>query len=148
MLLDAILAYLHFGLIITLAGLLFSELALYRQHLERASHALLSKIDIGFGAVAGFVFLSGAARVMFGVKGAAFYMHNPMFWVKIALFVIVALLSIPPTTHYIKLGRENPGSGPIDVDAATYARMRGFLIAEVCILMLIPLFAVLMARGM
>lgn len=147
MLLDAILAYLHFGLIIALSGLLFSELALYRRHLERASHALLSKIDIGFGIAAGLVIVSGIGRLLFGVKGAAFYLHNSMFWVKMALFLTVGLLSIPPTIHYVQLGRSNPGTGAIEIDEATYGRMRGFLIAEVCILLLIPLFAALMARG-
>ena len=127
--------------------MLFSEVMLYRQEMERTAFSLLSRIDGWYGSIAGLVVASGISRVIWGVKGAAFYLHNPVFWTKISLFLIVALLSIPPTIHYIRLRKAQPGAGSVSVDSATYQTMRRLLTAQVVILLIIPLFAALMARG-
>ena len=147
MLQDALLAYLHFGLILALSGMLFSEVMLYRQEMERSAFALLARIDAWYGAIAGLVAASGVSRVLWGVKGYAYYLHNPVFWTKISLFLTVALLSIPPTIHYIRLRNTQPGTGPVKVEAGTYRMTRVLLTAQVVILLIIPLLAVLMARG-
>jgi len=144
---DALLAYAHFALILTLAALLFAEVALYRQSISTDTLTLLARLDGAYGACAGLVVASGLSRLFWGAKGAQFYIHNPVFWTKIGLFLIVALLSIPPTIHYIKLRNANKGADSIAIDVASYRTMRRLLIAECCILFLIPLFATLMARG-
>lgn len=147
MLFDAVLAYAHFALILTLASLLFAEVVLYRPTLSRDAFNVLARLDIAYGACAGLVVASGFSRVIWGAKGAQFYLHNPLFWTKIGLFVIVALLSIPPTIHYIRLGRANRAEESISIAMSTYRPMRALLIVECCILLMIPLFAALMARG-
>ena len=147
MLQDALLAYLHFGLILTLSGMLFSEIMLYRNVMARSAFALLARVDGWYGAVAGLVVASGVSRVIWGVKGYAFYIHNPVFWTKMALFLIVALLSIAPTIHYLRLRKAQPGEGSVTVDDSTFRTMRSLLFAQVVILLIIPLFAALMARG-
>jgi putative membrane protein len=45
---------------------------------------------------------SGAARVVWFGKGAAFYLHNPVFYIKLALFAAVGLMSIPPTLQFLR----------------------------------------------
>ena len=147
MLQDALLAYLHFGLILILAGILFSEVALSRRQMERASFTLLARLDIWYGAMAGCVLASGVSRVLWGAKGAEFYIHNPVFWIKVGLFLVVALLSIPPTIHYLQVARAQPGSGAVAIDPQVFQRMRALLVAEVVILLILPLLAALMARG-
>jgi putative membrane protein len=62
------------------------------------------------------------------------------------LFVLVALLSVPPTVHFVKLGRSSAGRDAI-IGAVTYRQMRGFINAELAVVALIPLAATLMARG-
>jgi putative membrane protein len=37
-----------------------------------------------------------------GAKGSSFYLWNPLFWTKIALFAIVAMLSIPPILQLVR----------------------------------------------
>ena len=54
---------------------------------------------------------------------------------KLALFMLVALLSIPPTLHYF--GRS----------AASYGAIRRFQAAQLAVFFAIPLCASLMARG-
>jgi putative membrane protein len=143
---DALLAFVHFALILTLAGLLLSELALYQRTMARASLNLLQRIDLGYGIVAGLVVLSGLARMYWGLKGPTFYTHNPAFWIKMGLFGTIALLSLAPTLHYIRIGSRDGDS--IEIEAPAYRGMRRFLIAEAVLLLLLPLFAALMARGL
>jgi putative membrane protein len=143
---DALLAFVHFALILTLAGLLFSEVAIYGARMARPALRRLQRIDTSYGIVAGLIVLSGLSRMFFGIKGPAFYVHNPVFWMKMGLFVIVALLSIPPTMHYLSIAKQ-PGD-VITVPQAAFSRMRSLLVAECVVLLLIPLFAALMARGL
>ena len=147
MLQDAFLAYLHFAMILMLAGLLFSEQYLYSRVLDRARFILLQQLDMAYGISAGLVVASGLLRMFFGIKGVDFYIHNPIFWTKIGLFIVVALLSIPPTVHIIRLARANPGDGPVMIEEPAYAKMKNVMRAECVILLLIPLFAALMSRG-
>jgi putative membrane protein len=63
-----------------------------------------------------------------------------------ALFAAVGLLSLPPTLHFIRLGRAT-GAGEALVDRGAYRRVRRFITAELAVFALIPLAATLMARG-
>ena len=92
--------------------------------------------------------VTGVARVNFGIKGAAFYQHNPIFWTKIGLFVLVGLLSIPPTIAYIRWGRRNASGSAIALEGGEYVPMRVFLWLELIVFLFIPLCAVFMARGL
>jgi putative membrane protein len=143
MLFDALLAWLHFLCIFTLVGTLISELVLYRREMDAARFALLRRIDILFGMAAGLVIVSGILRVTLGLKGAAFYLHNPFFWTKMGLFLALGLLSIAPTIHYLRL----PGSGTVVVPEAAYSRTWAVLVLEVGVLGCIPLLATLLAHG-
>jgi putative membrane protein len=95
--LDLVLAVLHHLLILSLAGLLAVELALIKPGVGGAALKTLGLIDVGYGVTATLILAVGFGRVFLGVKGAAFYLHNPMFWAKIAAFAVVGLLSISPT---------------------------------------------------
>ena len=142
---DALLAWIHFALILTLAGCLCAEIVLYRRMMARTALELIGRIDAAYGIVAGLIVASGISRVFTSPKGAAYYMHDGMFWTKIALFATVALLSIAPTVHFFRL-RARSGD-VIDAGATAYARTRAILATEGCVLLTIPLFAALMARG-
>lgn len=83
---DALLAYAHFALIFLLAGLLLSEVAIYRAAMGRAALKTLQRIDAAYGIVAGLVVVSGISRMVWGIKGASFYIHNPVFWMKMGTF--------------------------------------------------------------
>jgi len=147
MLLDALLAWLHFGLIFTLAGCLFAEVFFYREVLAGPTFARLRSVDRAYGIVAGLVIVSGILRLIYSPKTAAYFLHNPIFWTKMALFAAVALLSIPPTIHFLRLGATALADGTIRIERRAYAQTRALLALEVTLLMLIPLCAALMARG-
>ena len=89
----------------------------------------------------------GFGRVFFGLKGAEFYFSNHSFWTKIALIVLMGLISIQPTRRIIAW-RQRAGAEPgFSPPADEVKRVRTFIHAELTVLFLIPIFAVLMARG-
>lgn len=146
MLSEALAAYAHFIAIFILLGTLVAEAALYRPRLGAATLALLRRIDLGYLLAAIAVLVTGALRLFFFAKGPAFYAGNPVFWVKMALFVAVGLASIPPTMHFIRSAKA-AGAGEIVIEPRTYRHIRGHLTLELALLALIPLAATLMARG-
>ena len=143
---EALAAYAHFLSIFALLSLLVAEAALYRQRMAPATLALLRRLDLGYLLAAIAVLVSGLLRFFFFAKGPGFYAANPVFWVKMALFVLVGLMSVPPTIHYIKTAKASRG-GEIAIPDRTYRHIRGHLIGQLALFALIPLAATLMARG-
>jgi putative membrane protein len=146
MIAEAVAAYAHFLSIFALLALLAAEAALYRRRMAEATLMLLRRLDAGYALAAVAVIVTGLLRVFFFAKGPEFYAVNPVFWVKMALFVTVALMSIPPTLHYIRTAKASRGGG-IDIPERTYRHIRGHLWGQLALFALIPLAATLMARG-
>lgn len=146
MIAEALGAYAHFLSIFTLLGLLVAETALYRQRMAASTLTLLRRLDLLYLLAAIAVIVTGLLRVFFFGKGPGFYAANPVFWVKLALFLVVGLLSIAPTLHYIKAAKSARGD-EIAIDRRDYRHIRGHLLAQLAIFALIPLAATLMARG-
>lgn len=145
---DALLAYAHFICIFLLASLLIGELLLWRRTLPADLFGRLQIVDRGYGISAGLVIVTGLLRLNLGLKGAQFYVHNPVFWTKMGLFVIVALLSIAPTIIFVRLGARRGPDGAVAIDNAVFQRVRSLLWAEVAVFAFIPLCATFMARGL
>ncbi len=139
---DLVLAILHHLLVFTLAGLLAAELALTRPGLSGQGLGLLGRIDAAYGGVAMAVIAVGVCRVLFGLKGWEYYVSNHAFWAKMAAFVAVGLLSIPPTRRIIAWRR---GAGT--VPEGEIAAVRAWLKGEAFFLALVLVFAAAMARG-
>src|SRR5258708_4933887 len=111
-----------------------------------ATRALVRGLDLGYLLAAIAVLVTGLLRVFFFAKGWPFYAANPVFWVKMALFLAVGLMSVPPTIHYIKTAKASRG-GEIAIPDRTYRHIRFHLIGQLALFALIPLAATLMARG-
>ena len=144
---DTILAWIHFVFIFGLVGTLFAEFFFYQRTLRVEALIRLQRVDMLFGILAGAVIASGVLRVMYSPKTATFYVHDWIFWAKMALFVAVGLLSIVPTLHYLRLGRGTAKDTTVTVPERDYATIRRVLALEVVLLMFIPLCASLMAHG-
>ena len=140
--LDLTLAIGHHILIFSLFGVLAAELVLVRKGVDLPTIARVGKIDLWYGVLAGLILMVGAGRVVLGAKGAAYYLHNLFFHAKMGTFVLIGLLSIPPTIAYIRWRRA--GTAPTD---AQVAGVRRYLWAEVVLFALLPIFAAAMARG-
>lgn len=140
--LDAALAIAHHLVVFSLVAALVAEMVLMAGAPDTRRLQQLGRLDAAYGALAGLVVAAGFTRAVFGAKGWAFYAGNPVFWAKIGTFALVGLLSIVPTVRLLRWRRA--GTLP---DAQSWQSTRAWLHAELALLVLIPVFAVLMARG-
>ena len=143
---EPLIAYLHYLSIILLAGFLVGELVMCRAGMTTEQARRLAGIDAVFFASALAALATGLLRLFFYAKGVSFYAGNPTFWVKIALYVIIAAISIKPTRTFLRWKRAaaERGTAPAGDEIATARRL---IHIELGLLALMPLMAVLMARG-
>jgi putative membrane protein len=76
-----------------------------------------------------------------------FYLNNPVFYIKIALFVAVGLISIRPTMQFMRWNRALKTGQERILRDGDIAIARRYIALELVLLAFIPLMAVLMARG-
>ena len=144
---EAAAAYLHFFSIMLIAALLVAQFALCSRDLQPPQVQTLARIDILYLISAVLALATGLARLFIAPKGASFYFMNPVFYIKIALFLAVGLVSVMPTLQFIRWNRAlKAGEGRVlrDSDIQTARR---YIALELFLLTCIPLAAVLMARG-
>jgi putative membrane protein len=144
---DALLAYAHFASVFLLFAFLTVEAMLLRHEVDAKAATIIARTDLWYGASAGLVLITGLLRVFFGAKGSAFYLENPMFWAKVALFALVGILSIKPTLMFLRWSRSlkaNAAFIPEDTERRTARRL---VMTQLHLAALLPLAAVLMARG-
>ena len=143
---DLMLAIAHHFLVFSLVGILAAELALCRPGVSGAALNRLAKVDGSYGIVASLIIVVGICRVIFGIKGAQYYLHNPWFWGKMSAIVVVALLSIFPTIAILrwrKAAGTEPGFVPPERSVAS---VRQYLMAELAFLAVVIVCAATMAR--
>lgn len=146
MLADLLLAILHHLAIAALIVLIAVELALLKPGMTPRDLRVLTRVDAGYGMSAGLVIVIGICRVIWGIKTADFYLENPWFWTKMASFVVMGLLSVPPTITILKwrkAQRQNPDFLPPSV---TILDLRRFVKLQVAMLAIILASAAAMAR--
>jgi len=145
--LDLVLEFIHHLAVFGIVGVLAAEFAMLTPGLAGPKLQRLGALDGVYGGLAGLVVIAGFARVIWGDAGWQFYVLNWVFWTKIGLFVVVGLLSVPPTiaiARWRRAGRTDPSFA---VPADGVARLRRYFFAEFAVLAFIPIFAAVMARG-
>jgi len=147
MILDAILAYLHFTAIFLLFAFLTVEIVLMRGALDAAAVRLLGRVDIWYFSSAMAALATGIARAIFGAKGPDFYFSAWPIYVKIGLFILIAAISVLPTLEFIRWRRAFDHDAAFAVAPADRARTRRLIMIEVHLAAMIPLVAVFMSRG-
>jgi len=146
--LDAILAYLHFTAIFLLFAFLTVQIILIRQPLDMRTVRLLGRMDIWYFSSAIAALITGFLRATVGAKGADFYFNAWPIYVKIGLFLAVGLISVKPTMTFIRWKRMYERDAAWQVPAGEQAAMRRLVMVEVHLAALIPVFAVIMSRGL
>lgn len=137
---NVLFAFLHHLAAFTLVSAIAVEFVLMRGEIDARTVRRLGIADMVMGISAGVLVTVGLLRVFYFEKGASFYWHNVSFIAKFALFLVVALLSIYPTVKFIAWRKGT-------VDPASAATVRRILHWELAGVVLILLFAALMARG-
>ncbi len=141
------IAYVHYLSFMLCFAALALERKLIKIDLNRADVIQMVTIDVIYGLAGLALLISGVLRVLYFGQGSIFYTHNPLFWVKVGLFVFVGLLSLYPTITYILWVLPlRKGELPI-VKESLVTRLRIILNIELIGFALIPLIATFMSRG-
>lgn len=139
---EIIIRYVHFiSLILLLAAVLGQHLLLKRT-MSRGEIAVVQRLDVVYAIMVGLVLLTGFAQWFWVAKPAQFYSSNPVFHVKITLFLIVGVISAYPSIFFGKQ-RKGDASEAVQIPKSLLWSVR----AELLLLFLMPLLANLMARG-
>ncbi len=147
MMVDALLAYFHYSAIFVLFAFLTVEAMLLRNPLDANAVRLLARVDLWYFGAAIMVVASGVLRLYWGAKGVAFYSANPMFHAKVALVIVIGILSFPPTLQYLRWSRQLKAVAHFEPPELERRRVRRLVMIELHVAALLPLFGVLMARG-
>ncbi|MDV3307545.1 MAG: DUF2214 family protein [Cyclobacteriaceae bacterium] len=137
------LRYLHFVSIFAIVGTLTSEHLLLRKTMTRREIGRLARIDAVYGIAALTLLGAGLTLWLGGIgKPTEFYSRNWIFHTKISLFLLIGILSIYPTIFFIKQ-RKGSQEESVNVPKSVFTLLR----LELVLLVIIPLLAGLMARG-
>lgn len=136
---EAFIRYLHFFGIILLSSMLVAENLLMKSELNRHEVQRLVRVD-GLYGLGAMLTLLGGFLLWFSVgKPQEFYSVNPIFHAKLGLFLFVAVLSIYPTVFLLK----NRSAENLKLPRLLLRLKR----VELVLLTILPLLAVLMAKG-
>jgi putative membrane protein len=145
--LDLVLAIAHHFAVFAVFGLLLAEVVLLRPGLTAERIRQLGTIDGLYGAASMLVIVAGVARVIWGAAGWEYYVANWAFWAKMAAFLLVGALSLPPTLAVLNWRKQLAANPAFSPDNQQVARLRRFFAGELVAFAFIPAFAAAMARG-
>ena len=144
---SALVAYVHYlGIIFCFASLLFERLTL-KVNLTRKETISMIIADVIYGLAGVALLITGILRVKYFGQGGEFYTGNPVFWIKVSLYILVGLLSLYPTTTYILWAIPLSKNKLPEISENLVKRFRLIITTELVGFATIPLFATLMARG-
>lgn len=147
MLLETLLAYVHWLAIFTMVTFLVSEAALCRTEWVNARIVeRLARVDMLYGIASVVVLATGLARSYWGAKGVGWYWSNPLLHTKVALFVVIGLLSIKPTLTYLRWRKALRATGALPPDDEV-RRTRKTVIVQAHLIPAVALLATFLARG-
>ncbi len=140
---EALLAYLHIGAVLGWVVFLTSQTALLRpEWINAAVLARLQRVGLLANLAALAVLATGLARLGFGLKGAAWYGHQPLLWIKLAVTLALAWQGWRATRRYAAWLAAG-GLPPVaELDAT---RRLVFRVAHW--MLIVPVAGVMLARG-
>ncbi|MDO9237011.1 MAG: DUF2214 family protein [Aquabacterium sp.] len=145
--LESWLAYVHIASILALVVFITSEAALCRHEwMNAAVVRRLARLDLIYLFAAIAVLLTGLARTYWGVKGWAWYWHQPLLHTMVGLFAVMGLISIKPTLSFIRWRKQLDADGSLPAEAEI-KKVRRLIMIEAHLLLFIPLAATMLARG-
>ena len=140
--------YLHYIGIMVLMGSLITEHIILKPSITKEQIKSLASIDLMYGISAALVLITGLLRwFIVDPKGAAYFNVNPLFHIKVSLFVIVVILSLFPTMKFFKWRKQVKQGVESDITSKDVKKQLMFIRIELFLLAIIPLLAVMVALG-
>lgn len=144
---ELIIPYLHFLSIMVLMGSLITEHLFLKPSITKEQIKSLATVDLIYGISAILVLATGLLRWFVYGKGYDFYISTPLFHIKLTLFFVLGILSIFPTIKILKWKKSVKNNIEPDITEKSVKRLLMFIRIELLILAIIPLLAVMIARG-
>ncbi len=144
---NILIPYLHYIGIMAMMGALITEHVLLKPGISKEQIKSLAMVDVIYGISAAVVLVTGLLRwFVVDIKGAEFFTKNPLFHIKLTLFVVIVILAIFPTLKFLKWRKQVKlgESGPEEKDIK---KQLIFIRIELLLLAIMPLLAVMIAGG-
>lgn len=138
---EIIVRYIHFLGIIGLSAALIGEHLLVAPKVSARQMRKLAVVDGIYGFSAVLTLVAGLLLWFWVGKSAEFYSKNWIFHLKVTVFVVIALMSIYPTVFFIRNRKTKKEF--VDIPRKLIMILR----FEILLLLILPLLAVLMSRG-
>lgn len=132
---------LHFAAIFALAGAIVIENMAINPQISGEDARNLAKVDAVAGLSAALVLVLGLTLWLWVGKPREFYSSNPVFHLKLGLFALMLILAIAPALFF----RRHRDSDAATIEVPGHLRLA--LRLQLALLVVIPLLALLMARG-
>ncbi|NJN76323.1 MAG: DUF2214 family protein [Synechococcaceae cyanobacterium RL_1_2] len=144
---SAIVAYIHYLSFAIIFATLTIEHLTFKAELTFKDAVKILIVDTLYGLAGTAILVTGILRVLYFGQGKEFYTENPVFWVKVGIFIFVGLLSLYPTISYL-FWIKPLRAKEIPTVSELQAKLIPIVIrVELLGFGLIPLVATLMARG-
>lgn len=144
---DIFIPYLHFISIMVLMGALITEHLILKPSITKDQIKSLATVDMIYGISAILVLATGLLRWFVYGKGYDFYMSTPLFHIKLTLFIVLGILSIFPTMKFLKWKKSVKNNNEPDITEKSVKKLLMFIRVELLIIAIMPLLAVMIARG-
>ena len=144
---SATVAYVHYlGIILCFGALMFERIIL-KINLNKQETISIIIADLIYGIAGLAILITGILRVKYYGQGGEFYTGNPIFWVKVSLYIIIGLISLYPTTTYILWAIPLSKNKLPVISENLVKRFKLIITTELVGFAVIPFFATLMSRG-
>ena len=144
---SALVAYVHYlGIILCFGALIFERIILKINHSKNETISIIIA-DVIYGIAGLAILITGILRVKYYGQGGEFYTSNPIFWLKVSLYVLIGLISLYPTTTYILWAIPLSKNKLPVISENLVNRFRIIIMTELVGFAVIPFFATLMSRG-
>lgn len=143
---NIIVAYLHYlSFMLCFSALTLEAFTLKKElNLHEAGKIVIADAVYGISAVG--ILVTGILRVLYFGKGTEYYLNNPLFYIKVTIFLLVGLLSIYPTVSFINWVKDLLQNQAPKLDTIKLNRLLWLIRVELMGFILIPLLATIMTR--
>ena len=144
---SALVAYVHYlGIILCFGALMFERIIL-KMNLSKNDTKSIIIADVIYGIAGLAILVTGILRVKYFGQGGEFYTSNPIFWIKVSMYIVIGLISLYPTTTYILWAIPLSKNKLPVISENLVRRFKLIITTELVGFAVIPFFATLMSRG-
>jgi len=138
---EIIFRYIHFIGIMSLASTLVMQHLILSTEVTKQELKKIIFLDVIYAVSALLTLVAGLSLWLSVGKDASFYSTNPLFHIKLTLFIVMFLFSIYPTLYFRKSRKSAQDTITMPKMIIMSVRMQLLLV------FLIPLLGVFIARG-